>query len=304
MKITVKPSSRLLSAFNSAVWAITEEKFATMREVLEAHACGIEMSAEEFAEMRAAQPQASPPRMVKSVQVIPVVGVMAQRMNIMSALSGGVSTEMLRKQIVSAVNDPAVDAIVLDVDSPGGNFAGSPELAETIRDLRDTKPIVAVANSLMASAAYLISSGATEIVAAPGSDVGSIGCFVLHEDESGFAEMNGVKQTLVRSAPLKAVANSWEPLSDEAKQILQTRVDNAHAMFVNAVAKGRGVKPSVVDSTYGQGDIVAAKDALAAGMIDRIATLDETIQRLSAGRTPKKSGPTRAELMDLHSLEL
>ncbi len=85
-----------------------------------------------------------------------------------------------------------IDTIVLDVDSPGGNYYGTPETSSKIRAARDSKPIIAVANSLAASAAYWIASAADEIVVTPSGDVGSIGVLAVHTDFSAANEKIGV----------------------------------------------------------------------------------------------------------------
>jgi signal peptide peptidase SppA len=217
-----------------------------------------------------------------NIAVIPVYGLISQRASMMSEMSGGggTSIQKLTQAFRQAVADPNIAAIVLDVDSPGGSVFGVQELADEIRRARAQKPIVANFNSLGASAAYWIGSAASEAVVTPGGQVGSIGVLALHVDESARIEQEGFKPTLITAGKYKAEIRPEFPLSDEARDFVQGQVDEYYAAFVDAVAVGRGVSRAAVREGYGQGRVLLAKPALAAGMVDRIETLDQTIARL------------------------
>ncbi len=234
-----------------------------------------------------------------AVAVLSLVGVMSQRMNMMSAMSGGTSTELFGKIFKDAVADPAINGIVLDIDSPGGSVFGVQELAQTILDSRGEKPIIAFANSMAASAAFWIACAADEIVVTPGGQVGSIGVLTAHSDLSVALETAGEKITLISAGKKKVDANPIEPLSPEAKADLQATVNTYYASFVNAVAKGRGVTPAAVRSGFGEGGMVGAVEAVKQGMADRIGTLETAISR-AAGRGREgfaaRSGYSRIEV--------
>jgi len=217
-----------------------------------------------------------------AIAVLNVFGVISQRMAMMDDLSGGggASTEQIAKLFRRAVKDPAVKAIVLNVDSPGGGVYGVRELADEIFAARDQKPVVAVANSLMASAAYWLGASASEVSVTPGGEVGSIGVFSAHEDLSKALDVEGVKVTLISAGRFKTEANPYEPLSDEARAAIQASVDDYYDAFVKAVARGRGVAPSKVRSGYGQGRVLPADRARSEGMVDRVETLDEAVARM------------------------
>lgn len=223
----------------------------------------------------------------KVVAVLGVIGVISQRAAQVDDMSGpgGTSVERLTARFRSAVNDGNVKAIVFDVDSPGGGVYGVQELADEIRSARGTKPIVAVANSLAASAAYWLASAADELVVVPSGEVGSIGVYAAHEDMSAALEAEGVKVTLVSAGKFKTEGNPFEPLSEEGRSAIQGRVEDYYQAFVRAVAKGRGVAPEDVRKGFGQGRVVGAKQAVDEKMADRIDTLDETIRRVG-GRAP------------------
>ena len=151
--------------------------------------------------------------------------------------------------------------IVLLVDSPGGSVYGIAELANKINALKGEKKIIGMADSVAASAAYWLASQCSELVCCPGGQVGSIGVLAAHEDQSGAAEQAGVKTTLVTSSKYKGEGNPFGPMDDDARAEIQSKVDAYHAMFVAAVARGRGVSEGVVNKTFGQGRMSMAVPA-------------------------------------------
>src|SRR5262249_47727138 len=154
------------------------------------------------------------PRRAGAVQVIPIYGVLAQRMGLIGESSGGTSTDQVGQALRSAMADPQITGILLDIDSPGGEVFGTPELARAVFEARAQKRVVALANSFAASAAYWIGSQATEFLMTPSAQAGSIGVIATHEDWSKAAEAGGVKVTYITSSPFKAEGNQFEPLSD------------------------------------------------------------------------------------------
>ena len=142
---------------------------------------------------------------------------------------------------------------------------------------------MAVANHLAASAAYWIATAADELVVSPSAEVGSIGVFAAHEDMSAALEKEGVKVSLISEGKYKTEANPYEPLSEEARAAVQSRVSEYYDAFVKAVARNRGVKAADVRGGFGEGRTVGARQAVQLGMADRVATLDETIARLQKG---------------------
>lgn len=228
------------------------------------------------------------------VAVLGVMGVISQRASQVDDISGpgGTSIERLTQRFRSALNDNGVKAIVFDVDSPGGGVYGVQELADEIRAARGQKPMVAVANSLAASAAYWLASAADELVVAPSGEVGSIGVFSAHEDLSGLLEAEGVKVTLVSAGKFKTEGNPFEALGEEARGAIQSRVDDYYNAFVKAVSKGRGVPVESVRKGMGQGRVVGAKQAMAEKMADREGTLDDTVRRLASKRPEAASAAT------------
>jgi len=225
--------------------------------------------------------------------VIPIYGVIAHRS--FEASSGATSTEFVGAQLRRVMADPAIGTVLFDVSSPGGTIEGVPELAALLAAARKSKYLVASSNALMASAAYWLGSQAHEVVCTPSGGVGSVGVFTLTEDWSEKLAKDGIKINAISAGDYKLEGAWWEPLSDEARAFLKTSVDAAYAQFVGAVAKGRGTSVADVKAHYGQGRCLEAAAALAAGMVDRIETFDQTIARLQKG-TPATSSASRAQL--------
>lgn len=286
----------VLRAFRDQPWYLMPEKLEQIAAFLELKAAGGDVPREEIAAIVAAA-EHSAPGSPGNIAVLPLLGTISQRAGMMSEMSGGTSTERFTAAFRQVMADESVKAVIMDVDSPGGAVYGIDELASEIFAARGRKPIVAVANSLAASAAYYIASSADEVVVTPGGEVGSIGVVAVHEDWSGAYEQAGVKPTIIRAGKYKWEGNDLEPLTSEAQSAIQAAVDRYYGMFVRAVARGRGVSAQDVRNGFGEGRIVGAQEAVKLGMADRIATLDETIARFSGGGRPRVATRIAAEMI-------
>ena len=291
---------RVLRAVKSTPWAILPDKLEEILALVDGHDSGIRYTAEEV-QARIGSPPRAEPKVAGSTAVIPLHGVIAQRANVTTEISGGTSTERFRDTLRGYLADPDVSSIVLDIDSPGGTVFGVAELAAEIRKMRGRKPIVAVANSLAASAAYWIGSQASEFVVTPSGLVGSIGVIAVHTDVSKAEEMEGFKTTPVTAGKYKAEGSEFEPLGEEARAEMQSRVDSYYGMFVRDVAAGRGVHANVVLDSYGEGRVVTADKAVSLGMADRIATLDQVIAKLS--RQPASRSMSASDAVEIAAEE-
>jgi signal peptide peptidase SppA len=238
-------------------------------------------AANDFAEIRAKSAGGSGGGVVS---VIPVYGLIMHRPSMDLSGPGGTSCQVLSRKIREAVNDPNVSAVVLDVDSPGGDTDGVDELAAEIYSARKQKKITAVSNCLCASAAYYLASQCTEVVVSPSSMTGSIGVYCVHEDDSEYLAKVGVKLSLIKFGENKAEGNPYEPLGDTAREHLQEMVDTFGGMFEKAVARGRKVSVEEVHKRFGQGRVFDAKAAVKLGMADRVATLDEVLSDYGVSR--------------------
>lgn len=204
------------------------------------------------------------------------------------------STLLLAQTMSGLANDPEVGTIVLDIASPGGQVVGTAEAGDAIFAAKARKKVVALVNPLAASAAYWLASQATEIIAIPSADVGSIGVFIMHADCSGMMEQAGIKPTFIFAGEHKVEGNPYEPLAAEAKAYLQGEVDVIHAGFLRAVARGRGRTVADVRENFGKGRTMMAPVAKKVGMIDAIATLDGALARYGVTMSPPQ-GRRRGE---------
>jgi capsid assembly protease len=264
-------------------WAILPATLDILVEIMELRLEGSALSDEEIrARVGGTPPPRPAPQQLGSVAVIPLHGVIAPRMNLMTEVSGGTSAAQLQADLMAAARMPEVSAIVLDVDSPGGSVFGISEAASTIRAVRREKPVVAVANHTAASAAYWLASQADELIVSPSSQVGSVGVVAVHQDMSGAAEKAGVKTTFVTAGKYKAEGNSMTPLNDEARAHMQGLVNTYYDAFVRGVAKGRGVSVDAVRDGFGEGRVVTSESAVRLGMADGVATLGDVIGRIAA----------------------
>ena len=226
-----------------------------------------------------------------AIAVIPISGPISQK----ASYWGGTSCAEIGAMLNQALADPSVASILLDICSPGGSVYGTPELAAQVADANTRKPVVALANGMCASAAYWIASQAGELVVSPSGDVGSIGVFTMHADISKMLADTGIDVTLIKAGKYKAEANPFAPLDPEALAAIQAQVDGYYADFVGAVARGRNASPSAVRAGFGQGRMVPAKDAVAAGMADRVGTFDQTVRRMAAARGAAPSARAEEE---------
>lgn len=296
----MKTYDHIWRAMRSAVWAIQPEKLEAIVTFLVLKMEGKGAPEQTLAEIRganevrAARAQNVSNSSSGSVAVLPLYGIVTHRSNLMGDFSGpqGTSIDRFTQQLRQAVNDPNVKAILIDVDSPGGSTDGVDELATEIYQARKQKQIVAISNSCCASAAYYLASQASELVVSPSSITGSIGVYILHEDLSGYMEKLGVRNTFITYGQNKAEGNDLQPLTDSARAHLQELVDSFGIAFEKAVARGRGVKASLVHEKFGQGRVFTAQQAVKLGMADRIGTLDEELDRLGVSRNGNANAAT------------
>jgi signal peptide peptidase SppA len=209
------------------------------------------------------------------------------------------STLLLSQTVAALANDPEIGTVVLDMDTPGGDVVGTKEAADAVFAARDKVRVVALINPLAASAGYWIASQASEIVAVPSADVGSIGVYMLHCDMSGMLEMDGVKPTFIfaKNSPHKVEGNPFEALGEETRAHWQDEVDTIMGEFTKAVARGRGVPVAKVLADFGQGRTLMAPAAKTAGMVDRVATLSAALARWGVNAATLE-GRRRGEAVD------
>jgi signal peptide peptidase SppA len=262
------------------LWPVAAIHSGSLRRIRSALSLSADSTEREALRARAA------PSAPSGVAVLNLSGIIRPGSSLLDLLFGGGSGGLagFRSDFRSAVGNDEIKGIVLNIDSPGGSTDLVPETAAEVRDARGSKPIVAIANTMAASAAYWIGAQADEFIVTPSGEAGSIGVFAMHEDYSAMDETMGVRTTLISAGKYKTEANPFEPLSDEAKAAIQGSVDEFYSMFVNDVAKGRDVKASDVRNGFGEGRVLTARAAVDAGMADRVATFEDTVSRVGDAR--------------------
>ena len=282
--------SKLLDIM-TAPWAITTDMLQEIGGIYLTHLRGekIDINAVEARIGHPLQNEKAEVQIIDNVAVITAHGVVAKRANMFMQISGGVSTEILADQIQAALDNPSVKALILDIDSPGGTVDGTFELADGLFNSRGDKPIVALANGLMASAAYAFGAATDAIyMTGPTTHVGSIGVVAAHTDYSRYEEKLGIKTTEIYAGKYKRIASQHEPLTADGKESIQASVDYLYSIFVERVATFRGVPVSTVLDGMADGKIFIGQQAIDAGLVDGISTLSDLIAELSMGRMPEK----------------
>jgi signal peptide peptidase SppA len=217
--------------------------------------------------------------------VVVISGPIELRRGVLAEMLGsGTSSSELRAAFAALEHDSQTNTVLLLVDSPGGDVIGSEEAAAAVRSLAKKKRVVAMVDGIAASAAYWIVSGASEIVVTPSGSVGSVGVYAAHEDLSEAAKKLGVRTTLVASSPEKVEGNPYEPLADAARLDMQHKVNAYARTFEQDVAIGRRTTLADVRANFGKGRMVLARDAVVAGMADRVGTVDGALQELAIER--------------------
>jgi len=247
------------------------------------------------------------------VAIIPITGPISKRGSFWSFFYGGTPLSVLNEVFMEALADSDVQAIVLDIDSPGGTVSGTEAFGDLIYNSRGQKPIVAFGNGMMASAAYWIGSGADKIIVEQTTGVGSIGVVMVHWDFSEMDKMYGVKRTVLSAGKYKALGNSTEPLSDKARKIFENELDYIYTIFVDTVARNLGVDAETVLEDMADGRIFIGRQAVDVGLAHDIGSMDTAIETalgmiespgfkinfLSAGAT----SPGKAGAMDIKTAE-
>ena len=283
---------RLIDIIN-APWAITPDMLSEVQAIYSRHLRGEKIDLDKL-RADTGLPFASEPKgytVEDGVAVLPIDGVIAKRMNLFSKISGGVSTELVGRDFQAAMGDRQVEAIVLAIDSPGGTVDGTPELGNLIHAARGAKPILACTDGMMCSAAYWIGSAADQVfISSEVAQVGSIGVVAKHLDVSGAEAKSGVKTTEITAGKYKRAASQYGPLTEEGKAVIQEAVDHVYSVFVEDVARNRGVSVAEVLTGMADGRVYNGSKAIEAGLVDGVATLAETIQQ---ARDMARSGKIR-----------
>ncbi|MDW7785045.1 S49 family peptidase [Morganella morganii] len=215
---------------------------------------------------------------LEGIAIIPVYGTLVQKLGTLRPYSGMTGYDGIRRVFLTAVNDPEVKGICLDIDSPGGEVAGCFDLVDLIYAERGKKPIHAILSENAFSAAYAIASAADKIYVPRTGGVGSVGVIVIHCDWSQRIKDDGLKVSIITYGNRKAESNPYVALSDEAKAAIQHDVDEMGRLFVSTVSRNRGLSETVIRNT--QAACYLAAEGVQMGLADAVASPDVAFQEL------------------------
>ncbi|WP_337137392.1 S49 family peptidase, partial [Morganella morganii] len=215
---------------------------------------------------------------LEGIAIIPVYGTLVQKLGTLRPYSGMTGYDGIRRVFLTAVNDPEVKGICLDIDSPGGEVAGCFDLVDLIYTERGKKPIHAILSENAFSAAYAIASAADKIFVPRTGGVGSVGVIVIHCDWSQRIKDDGLKVSIITYGNRKAESNPYVALSDEAKAAIQHDVDEMGRLFVSTVSRNRGLSETVIRNT--QAACYLAAEGVQMGLADAVASPDVAFQEL------------------------
>ncbi|MGE0605545.1 MAG: S49 family peptidase [Pirellulales bacterium] len=237
------------------------------------------------------------------VAVLRVSGVLVDKEDAACSWWGEISYEQIGAAFDRLLADSGVQTIVMAIDSPGGMVTGCQELADKIHAARSQKEIIGVADNMACSGGYWLLSACKTICAGPSAEVGSIGVYTIHAEDSARMAEYGIKETVIFAGQHKVDGNSSEPLSEQGRATIQERVDAAYTAFTSAVARNRGVSPDAVRAGYGQGKYLRGAQAIGEQLIDRVATLDQVLNglgvTLTAQPAPQQISPYRIQASSL-----
>lgn len=303
--------SSVLEYLMGRAWALTDQAFGQMFEVVLRRGEGIKLSLEDIAQIVAQRDASESERRrngyqatADGVAVVPVRGFIDRHASMVGDISGprGTSVDQVRRALRAAVADDGVQAIVLDVESPGGTVAGLNGLADEIRELRETKPIVTWAEDMMASGALWLGSQANRVVVGKLAVVGSIGAMRVIYDNSRELENAGITPLVVKSGKNKGL-DTRGMVSDQQREQYQREVDEIRDQFVADIAAGRGADVSAI-AALADGSVWHGPQAMERGLADEIGTFEDAVRIASAlANRAGNSGAARRPGLTAEQLE-
>ena len=287
-------TARLIGRIASQAWAMQGDALETMldiaaREPVDQNTLDGWKSAMARPNALATKPgdrlgNAPTARVRDGVAVIPVAGPLFRYANLMTDHSGATALSQFSQDLAIAQSDSRVKAILLEIDSPGGEMTGMAEAAAQIRAAAAVKPVTAFVEGLGASGAYQIASAATEIVVAPTALVGCLGVVMSSTDRRDAEARSGVRRHEIVSS--QTPNKRPDIATDAGRANVQAVVDRLAVEFLADVASNRGMSTEALLAATNGGGLVVGSDAVAAGLADSVGGFEQTLGRLAAGTIP------------------
>jgi len=283
-----------------SAWAITPDWLDKINSIVGRKVHGVELNAEIMSDMEYSHAT----QIVGGKALIPVIGPIFKKANLMTQFSGATSLELAGRDFKRALDNDAVEEIILKIDSPGGTVDGTKEFVNLVLASRGRKPITAYIDGQGTSAAYWIAVAADKIIASSETAmVGSVGVISAHYDYSKYDEEVGVKRTYIYKGKFKGIANDASPLSKDGKEHIQERIDGLYGIFVEGVAEGLGITVKEALSRTGESKVFNGKEALDRGLINEIKSLDDIMGKKEAQIKNKKEVKKEVHKMTLEELK-
>jgi signal peptide peptidase SppA len=285
---------RALEAALNAVWAMEEGALETLLSVAARE--NLDVTPEALEAYRAKTLESADRATVRDgVAIIDVRGSLFKRANFFTAISGATSYDTLRRDFQAALDDRTVNSILLNIDSPGGEASGTAELAQAIYGARGKKPVTAYVGGMGASAAYWIASAADKIVVDPTALLGSIGVQMGMRVSGEPKDGSKAYRFVSSQSPDKNAG----PETEAGAKGIQKMVDAMAQVFVENVARNRGVDTETVLNNFGKGGIFVGKDAVEAGLADSLGNFESVLAELSSGsRSTRSKGMSMSEIVE------
>jgi protease IV len=223
-------------------------------------------------------------------------------------INGIIRNDTERSESFDRLAKSSVKAVIVHIDSPGGTAAGAEQLHDSIRKVAAKKPTVVVVDGLAASGGYIAALAVDHIVAQSNSIVGSIGVIVQYPNFADVLKTIGVKVEEVKSAPLKASPNGFEPTSPEARAALEALVKDSYAWFKGLVHERRKIEGDLLERVS-DGRVFTGRQALELKLVDAIGNEQTAIDWLAKekgidARTPVRDWKLKPRLTDITALHL
>lgn len=289
-----KPAAHVLARLEAEPWLITQDGLALLIEIASRENVitpnvleRIVIHHEALAAKRASKVDGGVALSRRGpVALIDVSGPIFRYADVFTEVSAATSTETIATDFNAAMNDPTVGAVIFTFDSPGGQASGINELANMIHDARGGKPIGAYIGGMAGSAAYWIASAV---------DLG-----LLWIDATGFAGSIGArvsaKKPSAQSSSVEVVSQkspkkAFDPTTEDGRAELQKQANDLAQVFIDTVARNRGVPSATVEADFGQGRMVMGQEAVDAGLADQVGSLESmiaTLKNMTPGKMPTK----------------
>ncbi len=226
------------------------------------------------------------PYNIENLAIVPIYGSLVHRAGWLDAMSGIMSYEEIRSNFRRATDDPAVESVLLDVDTFGGEAAGVFDLADEIYQARAKKEIIAISNEHAYSGGYALASAASKVYVTRTAGVGSIGVIAVHVDQSEHDKKEGMKYTAIYAGSHKNDFTPHAPLPDDVRSLVQEMVNETNDLFADLVARNRGLTTKAIKEM--EAITYRGKKAVEAGLADGVMSFDGVLNTIilnHGGRT-------------------